>query len=89
MIFWVIFCLIAILPLLVLYKRRNLVTLLVTFPPYLVFTIYDITTECAATNNHSEACVWGYLNYMLAIVVGSVLYLVVSLIQYGLAKLKD
>lgn len=89
MIFWIIFCLIAILPFIVVYKRRNLLTLLLTFPPILLYTIYDITIECNATNNHSEACVWGYLSYMMAIFVGSVLYLLVSIIQYGVGKLKD
>lgn len=86
--FWIIFCLIAILPFIVVYKRRNLLTLLLTFPPFLLYTIYDITLECIRTDNHSEACVWGYLNYMLAIVAGGALYLLVSMIQYGWAKLK-
>lgn len=75
------------MPFIVVYKRRNLLTLLLTFPPYLLYTIYDIRMECLATNNHSEACVWGYLNYMLAIIAGSALYLLVSLIQYALQKL--
>ena len=88
MIFWIIFCLIAFLPLIVVYKRRNLLTLLLTSSPFLLYTIYDIRMECLATNNHSEACVWGYVNYIIAIVVGSGLYLLVSTIQYGLAKLK-
>lgn len=88
MIFWIIFCLMALLPFIVVYKRINLWTLLLTFPPVLLYTIYDIRMECLATNNHSEACVWGYLNYMIAILAGSSLYLLVSIIQYGLVRLR-
>lgn len=88
MLFWIIFCLIALLPIIVVCKRRNLWTLLLTFPPFLLYTIYDIRMECLASNNHSEACVWGYLNYMIAIIAGSAFYLLVSMIQYGLQKLR-
>ncbi len=89
MIFWIIFCLImGILPLIVVYKRKNFLTLLLTFPPFLLYTAYRVTLECIATNNHSEACVWGYLSYIFAILAGSALYLLVSMIQYGLAWLK-
>ena len=88
MIYWLVLLFFILVPLLVLYWRRNLLTLLVTSLPYLVYTIIDIRLECIATNNQSEACVWGYLNYMYAIVAGSILYLCVTLVQFLIEKVR-
>ncbi len=76
------------MPLFIVYRRKNILTLLLTFLPYLIYTIVEVRLECIATNNYSEACVWGYLNYMLAIVAGSIFYLIVTLIQLLIGKVK-
>jgi hypothetical protein len=88
MIYWIVLLLFILAPLFVLYRRRNLLTFLVTALPYLVYTIIDIRLECIATNNQSEACVWGYLNYVYAILAGSIFYLFVTLIQFLIEKVR-
>jgi hypothetical protein len=88
MIYWLVLLLFILVPLVVLYWRRNLRTFLVSALPYLVYTIIDIRLECIATNNQSEACVWGYLTYIYAIVAGSIFYLCVTLVQFLIAKVR-
>jgi hypothetical protein len=52
----------------------------------LIYTMLDVYLECRATDNHSEACVWGYMRYLYAIIVGSVFYLIVSFFQVVISK---
>ncbi len=86
MIIWFIFLLFIIVLLsLLIWKRNWKVFLLSTFP--LAYVIFDVYFECKATDNHSEACVWGYLNYLYAIVIGSVFYLTITFFQIVISKI--
>jgi len=53
----------------------------------LIYVIFDVYLECKATDNYSEACVWGYLKYLYAIAIGSVFYLIVTFFQILISKL--
>lgn len=88
MVFWILYLLLIVVPLLVVFKRKNYLTFLFTFLPFLMYAIYDVQSECIATNNSSEACVWGYLQYIYAAVFGSVFYLLVSAAQFLITKLR-
>lgn len=86
---WITLALLITLPIYVVYRRKNIITLLVTMLPYLVYTVIDVQLECAATNNQSEACVWGYLGYIFALVAGSLLYLITTTIQFLMSKFRQ
>lgn len=87
MIIWILLLLFIVVPLFVVFKHKNYLTLFFTFLPFLMYTIYDVQSECIATNNSSEACVWGYVRYIYASVFGSALYLMVTAIHYFKSKL--
>jgi len=82
---WLIFLLFSIAPFLVLIWKRNWKVFLLSLLP-LIYAIFDVYLECKATDNHSEACVWGYLSYLYTIVIGSVFYLTVTFFQVVISK---
>lgn len=88
MIFWTVLLLLLIVPVFIVVKRKNYITLLLTFSPYLFYTFYEVSSECIATNNTSEACVWGYMNYIYAIIIGCFLYLLVTVVQIVISKFR-
>jgi hypothetical protein len=85
MILWLVILLFFIMSLLILIWKRNWKVFLLSLLP-LIYVICDVYLECKATDNHSEACVWGYLSYLYAIVIGSVFYITVTLFQVVKSK---
>jgi len=82
---WLIFLLFFIIPFPVLVWRRNWKIFLLSLLP-LVYAIFDVYLECKATEHHSEACVWGYLSYLYATIIGSAFYLTVTAFQVVRSK---
>ena len=76
----IILILLFITPVLFLIWQKNWKLYLLSFLP-LVYVIIEVYLECKATDNHSEACVWGYLKYLYAIFIGSILYIIVTVFQ--------
>ena len=83
---WLIFLFFCIVPFLVLIWKRNWKIFLLSLLP-LIYAIFDVYLECKVTDNHSEACVWGYLSYLYTVVIGSVFYLTVTFFQVVIPKL--
>ena len=50
-------------------------------------TSFFVQPECIA-NQSSEACVWGYMSYAIALFAGGILYLLVSFIQFIASQTK-
>lgn len=84
---WLIFIMLSIVLFFLIVWKRNWKVFFLSLSP-LIYVIFDVYIECKATDNHSEACVWGYLNYLYAIVIGSVFYLTVTLFQVLISKFK-
>lgn len=63
-----------------LYKMRNIGTFLLALSTSLMFVFIRNYRLCAL-DSISEDCVWGYLAYVPAFVVGVFLYLIVSAIK--------
>jgi hypothetical protein len=80
MIIWLLVLLLSITSLFVLIWKRNWKVFLFSLLP-LIYAIFDVYFECRSTGNHSEACVWGYLRYIYAAVIGCTFYLLVTLFQ--------
>ncbi len=76
-----------VLPLVVLLIRRNFLTLLLTYTPWFVLAYLHGRRLCLA-DRLSEACTWAYFYYFYALAIASVLYLVVTAIQWGRSRLK-
>lgn len=71
-----------------LYKIKNFGVFLLTLSIPLLFVFIRNYSLCAL-DSLSEACVWAYLAYVPAVLLGVFLYLLVSVIQvkfYGKAK---
>lgn len=87
--FWIGFLLVTIIvPLIVLWFRRNFLVLLISYAPFLGYTYTKIHPACVE-NHASEACTWGYMNYMIALVAGTFVYFVLSALQAGYLYLKN
>lgn len=69
-----------LLPLIVFWIRRNYRSAIFCYAPVLMYVVYARYSNCTI-NPSSEACVWGYINYSIAFVVGSVCFLLISMIQ--------
>ena len=76
----IILILLFITPFIFLLWQKNWKLYLLSFLP-LVYVIIEVYLECKATDSHSEACVWGYLKYLYAIIIGGLLYIIVTVIQ--------
>ena len=85
---WLIFLLFSIAPFLVLIWKRNWKVFLLSLLP-LIYAVLDVYFECRVTGNHSESCVWGYLSYLYAAVIGGTFYLAVTLFQIVKTKILD
>lgn len=77
-----------IIGLFILIWKRNWKVYLLSLLP-LIYAILDVYLECKATDNHSEACVWGYISYLYAIVIGSLFYITVTLFQVVKSKVQE
>jgi len=86
MIVWLVISLFIITSFSVLIWKRNWKVFLLSILP-LIYTVLDVYLECKVTDNHSEACVWGYLSYLYAAVIGSTLYLTITLFQIVKSKI--
>jgi len=86
MIIWLVISLFFITSLSVLIWKRNWKVFLLSLLP-LIYAILDVYLECKSTDNHSEACVWGYLSYLYTSVIGCTFYLTVTLFQVVKSKI--
>jgi len=88
MVVWLVISLFFITSFSVLLWKRNWKVFLLSLLP-LIYAILDVYLECRATDNHSDACIWGYLRYLYAAVIGATLYLTVTLFQIVKSKILD
>jgi|GEM_PF-5406507 len=73
------------LPLVILGFRRNFRTLIIGYAP-LLFAAYLYGRKVCVADRISEACTWAYMYYFYALFVGSMLYLLVTAIQWMVRK---
>ena len=85
--FQIILALLAILPVLVVIKLRNFNTMLIIYVPSAAFVILNVYRLCEIEGS-SEACAWGYIQYIYAFVVAGSLFLIISLGQWLISKFK-
>ena len=76
-----------ILPVLVVIKLRNIKTMLVIYVPPAAYVIFNVYQLCEISSR-SEACTWGYIQYIYAFVVAGSLFLIISLGQWLISKFK-
>jgi|GEM_PF-3202975 len=69
----------------VLIWNRNWKVFLLALMP-LIYVIVDIYFVCQLSGYRSEACVWGYLSYLYALIIGGCFYLTVTLFQVVIAR---
>ena len=81
MLFWLtILGFTVILPLVILILRRNFITLLICYAPVFIAVFIRNRMICQA-DHYSEACTWAYWNYGVAVFIGAVMYVAVSIVQ--------
>lgn len=88
MIIWLMILLFFINMLSLLVWRKNWKVFLLSITP-LIYVIFDVYLECRVTNGNSEACVWGYLKYFYAVVVGGFFYFIVTFFQILMLKIQN
>ncbi len=88
MVVWLVISLFFITSLSVLIWKKNWKVFLLSLLP-LIYAVLDVYFECRTTSNHSESCVWGYLSYLYAAVIGGTFYLAVTLFQIVKTKILD
>ena len=89
MLFWLtILGFTVILPLVVLILRRNFITFLLCYVPGFIAVFIRNRMICQA-DHYSEACTWAYLNYLGAVAIGAGIYVLVSIIQVLLKRIKQ
>jgi len=87
MVIYIGLILLFIIPILVVLKRRNIKTMLAVYLPSAVFVIFNVYRLCEIEAS-SEACAWGYLQYIYAFVVAGSVFLIISLGQWLISKFK-
>jgi len=85
---WVSISVVLIGSIFVLYKIKNFSVFLLTLSIPFLFVFIRNYRLCAL-DCMSEACVWAYLAYVPAFLIGVFLYLLVSIIQVKLYGKKD
>lgn len=80
MLIWVFLLVFLLGGIFVLYKLKNIIVFLSTLAVPLLLVFIRNYRLCAL-DSMSEACVWAYLAYVPAVLLGVALYLLASLIQ--------
>ncbi len=82
-----ILALLTIMPVLVVIKLRNLKTMSAIYLPLAAYVIFNVYQRCEI-DSRSEACTWGYMQYIYALLAASTVFLIISLGQWLSAKYK-
>jgi hypothetical protein len=86
MLLWAIVLFFAVTPFPMFFWKKNWKVFILAILP-LIYAVLNVHLDCNQSYN-SEVCVWGYLKYLYAVVVGGTFYLATTLIQIVVAKFK-
>ena len=70
-----------VVSLFILVKLKNFYVFVISFLPYLLYTIYNNYQLCQASPM-SEDCVWAYLRYVPTPFIGMFIFIIASTFQY-------
>jgi hypothetical protein len=86
MLIWAIVLFFAVIPFPVFVWKKNWKVFILSTLPF-IYAVLSVHLDCNESYN-SEACVWGYLKYLYAVVGGGAFYLVITLVQIVAARYK-